>query len=72
MQMWIMFQSLVPGMQHHQRCRLTAQFFTQDFAQRVPGRAKQQPIRRASIAQHQARQLLGKREHDLEVVDLRQ
>jgi hypothetical protein len=72
MNMWMMLQTLIPRMEHHQRRRLTAQLFMDDFPQRVPGRAKQQPVRRASIAQHQGRQFVRQRKHDLEVINLGQ
>ena len=58
MDMWVMSQTLIPGMEHHQRCWLTAQFCPQHLAQRIPGRVKQQAIGLAAIAQHQGRQLV--------------
>ena len=70
MQVRIVLQPLVPGVEHQQGRRVAAQFLTQHCAHRLPGRVQQEPIRRPSIPQHQGPELLGEREHDLEVVDL--
>jgi len=72
MQVGVMLQSLVPGVQDHQGRRFAAQLLTQHLAQRFPGRMKQQPVRGPPIAQHQGPEVIGQREDDLEIVDLRE
>ena len=72
MQVGIMLQVLVPGVQDHQGRRFAAQLLTQHLPQRLPSRVKQQPVRGTPIAQHQRPEIIGQREYNLEIVDVRE
>jgi hypothetical protein len=51
----MMFQLLIPGVQHHQRCRFDALLFSQLVSQGAPCGLKQQSVDLATIAQRDPR-----------------
>ncbi len=65
-------QSLVPCMEHHQRCRLESELFFQYFAKCLPSRREQQIVQRPPVSKGQRRQFFRQREHHLEVIHFRQ
>ena len=65
-------QPLIPGVQHQQGRRLAILFHLQHVAEGLPGGVKQQPVGRTAMAQHQRLEFLREREHDLKVRDPRQ
>ncbi len=61
------FQTLIPSVEHHQRCRIVALFGLDRFLQGGPSGMEQQVVDRLAIPQGQRRQLPRQREDHLKV-----
>ena len=67
--MGVVTEFLVPGVQDHHGSRLKLAGFTQQFVDRSPSTAEKQVVEFPAIPQHQGGPRVGKREHQLKVVD---
>lgn len=71
-EMRVMIQLLVSGMQHHQRRRVELPSATEFTTQGSPCTDKQQIVKRSAIAENQSRQLIRQGKDHLEIVHTRQ
>ena len=68
----MVLELLVPRVEHHQRCGVELSRPPQLGVECFPGTAEQEVIKLTPIAQDQCRELIGKREDNLEVVHARE